>query len=129
MTGAGFNQGGQKKAGFIPEQNTDFVVTVIGEEGGLIGCLLLLGAYGFFFYRIFLVMLHTSDPFGKMAASGVFAVLAFHTFVNIAMVLQIVPVVGLWLPFMSYGGTAMWLCLASVGLLLGIRRRERPILF
>ena len=129
VTGAGFNQGGQKKAGYIPEQNTDFVVTVIGEEGGLVGCLLLLGVYGFFFYRIFLVMLGTSDPFGKMAAGGVFAVLAFHTFVNMAMVLQIVPVVGLWLPFMSYGGTAMWLCLASVGLLLGIRRRERPILF
>ena len=129
VTGAGFNQGGQKKAGFIPEQNTDFVVTVIGEEGGLVGCLLLLGAYGFFFYRIFLVMLHTSDPFGKMAAAGVFAVLAFHTFTNMAMVMQLVPVVGLWLPFMSYGGTAMWLCLASVGLLLGIRRRERSSLF
>ena len=129
LTGTGFNQGGQKKAGYIPEQNTDFVVTVLGEEGGLIGCLLLLATYAFFFYRIFLVMLVTADPFGKMAAGGVFAVLAFHTFVNIAMVLQLVPVVGLWLPFMSYGGTAMWLCLASVGLLLGIRRRERPILF
>lgn len=129
VTGAGFNQGGQKKGGFIPEQHNDFVLTILGEEGGLVGCLLLLGAYGFFFYRIFLVMLHTSDPFGKMAAGGVFAVLAFHTFVNMAMVLQIVPVVGLWLPFMSYGGTAMWLCMAAVGLLLGIRRRERPILF
>ncbi|RYG27221.1 rod shape-determining protein RodA [bacterium] len=129
VTGTGFNQGAQKKGGFIPEQHNDFVLTVLGEEGGLVGCLLLLGAYGFFFYRIFLVMLHTTDPFGKMAAGGVFAVLAFHTFVNMAMVLQIVPVVGLWLPFMSYGGTAMWLCLACVGLLLGIRRRERPILF
>ena len=58
-------------------------------------------------------MLHTSDPFGKMAAGGVFAVLAFHTFVNLAMVMQLMPVVGLWLPFMSQGGTAMWLCLAS----------------
>ena len=129
LTGAGFGQGAQKRAGYIPEQQNDFVFTVLGEEGGLIGCLLLLMAYAFFFYRIFLVMLHTSDPFGKMAAGGVFAVLAFHTFVNMAMVLQIVPVVGLWLPFMSAGGTAMWLCLACVGLLLGIRRRERPILF
>ena len=129
VTGTGFGLGGQKRAGYIPEQHNDFVVTVLGEEGGLMGCLLLLGAYAFFFYRIFLVMLHTSDPYGKMAAGGVFAILAFHTFVNLAMVLQIVPVVGLWLPFMSYGGTAMWLCLASIGLLLGIRRREKPILF
>ncbi len=129
VTGAGFDQGGQKKAGFIPEQHNDFVVTVIGEEGGLVGCLLLLGAYAFFFYRIFLVMLHTSDPFGRMAAGGVFAIMAFHTFVNMAMVLQLVPVVGLWLPFLSYGGTAMWLCLASVGLLLGIGRRERASQF
>lgn len=129
LLGEGFGQGEQKQRGFIPEQHNDFIVTVIGEEGGLVGCLLLLTAYGFFFFRIFLVMLHTSDPFGKMAAGGIFAILAFHTFVNIAMVLQIVPVVGLWLPFMSYGGTAMWLCLACVGLLLGIRRRERPILF
>lgn len=129
VTGAGFGQGAQKRAGYIPEQHNDFVLTVLGEEGGLIGCLLLLAAYAAFYYRIFLVMLHTSDPFGKMAAGGVFAVLAFHTFVNMAMVLQIVPVVGLWLPFMSAGGTAMWLCMGCVGLLLGIRRRERPILF
>lgn len=129
VSGTGFGQGGQKRAGYIPEQHNDFVLTILGEEGGLIGCLLLLGAYSFFFYRIFLVMLHTSDLFGKMAAGGVFAVLAFHTFVNMAMVLQIVPVVGLWLPFMSSGGTAIWLCLASVGLLIGVRRRERPILF
>lgn len=129
VAGTGFGQGSQKRAGYIPEQHNDFVITVLGEEGGLIGCLLLLGAYAFFFFRIFLVMLHTSDPFGKMAAGGVFAILAFHTFVNMAMVMQIIPVVGLWLPFMSYGGTAMWLCLSCVGLLLGIRRRERPILF
>ena len=129
VTGAGFGQGARKRAGYIPEQQNDFVVTVLGEEGGLMGCLLLLMAYAFFFYRIFLTMLHTSDPFGKMVAGGVFAVLAFHTFVNIAMVLQIVPVVGLWLPFMSAGGTAMWLCLSCVGLLLGIRRRERPVLY
>lgn len=129
LTGTGFGQGGQKRAGYIPEQHNDFVITILGEEGGLIGCLLLLMAYAFFFYRIFLTMLYTGDPFGKMAAGGVFAALAFHTFVNMAMVLQIVPVVGLWLPFMSYGGTAMWLCLSCVGLLLGIRRRERPALF
>ncbi len=129
FTGSGFLRGEQKQAGFIPEQHNDFIVTVIGEEGGLVGCTLLLATYGFFFYRIFLIMLNATEPYCKMAAAGVFAVLAFHTFVNIAMVLQLLPVVGLWLPFLSYGGTAIWLCMACVGLLLSIRRRQRPLLF
>jgi rod shape determining protein RodA len=129
VTGVGFLHGEQKAGKFIPEQVNDFIVTVVGEEGGLVGCTLLLIAYGFFFYRIFLVMLHATSPFYKMAAAGVFVVLGFHTFVNMAMVLHIVPVVGLWLPFMSAGGTALWLCMACVGLLLAIRRKERPLLF
>lgn len=129
LLGTGFLRGEQKQAGFIPEQHNDFIVTVIGEEGGLVGCTILLAAYGFFFYRVFLIMLNATDPYFKMVAAGIFAILGFHTFVNIAMVLQLLPVVGLWLPFMSYGGTAIWLCMASVGLLLGIRRRQRPLLF
>ena len=129
VTGTGFLRGEQKQAGFIPEQHNDFIVTVIGEEGGLVGCALLLATYGFFFYRIFLIMLNATEPYHKMLAAGVFAVLGFHTFVNIAMVLQILPVVGLWLPFLSYGGTAVWLCMACVGLLLSVRRQQRPLLF
>jgi rod shape determining protein RodA len=128
-TGVGFLHGEQKAGKFIPEQVNDFIVTVIGEEGGLVGCTLLLITYGFFFYRIFLVMLNATNPFYRMVASGIFVVLGFHTFVNIAMVLHIVPVVGLWLPFMSAGGTALWLCMACVGMLLAIRRKERPLLF
>jgi rod shape determining protein RodA len=128
-TGAGYLRGEQKQAGFIPEQHTDFIVTVIGEEGGLVGCALLLATYGLFFYRVFLIMLNATEPYYKMLGAGVFAVLGFHTFVNIAMVLQILPVVGLWLPFMSYGGTAIWLCMACVGLLLSVRRQQRPLLF
>jgi rod shape determining protein RodA len=129
VTGTGYLRGEQKQAGFIPEQHNDFIITVMGEEGGLVGCSLLLAAYGVFFYRVFLVMLNATEPLHKMMAAGVFAVLGFHTFVNIAMVLQLLPVVGLWLPFLSYGGTAVWLCMASVGLLLSIRRRQRPLLF
>lgn len=127
--GTGYLHGKQKEGQFIPEQRNDFVFTVVGEEGGLIGCTLVLMAYGFFFYRIFLVMLNATQPYYKMIAGGIFAVLGFHTFVNIAMVLQLLPVVGLWLPFLSSGGTAIWLCMACVGLLLNIRRREKPLLF
>jgi rod shape determining protein RodA len=129
VSGAGFGNGQQKAGHFIPEQHNDFIFTVVGEEGGLIGCTLVLAAFGFFFFRVFLIMHLATDPFYRMIAAGIFAILGFHTFVNIAMVLQIVPVVGLWLPFLSYGGTALWLCMACVGLLLNIRRREKPLLF
>lgn len=121
---------GERKAGhFIPEQHDDFIFTVMGEEGGLVGCTLVLAAYGFFFYRLWLVMFQATDPYYKMIVGGLFAALSFHMFVNIAMVLHMLPVVGLWLPFLSYGGTAMWMCMSSVGLALNIRRRERPLLF
>jgi cell division protein FtsW (lipid II flippase) len=127
LSGSGFLRGEQK--GYVPEQQNDFIFTVIGEEGGLIGCTLVLLSYAFFFYRIWLTMVQSVDPNTKMIAGGIFAILGFHTFVNIAMVLQMLPVVGLWLPFLSYGGTAMWLCMACVGLMVGVQRREKPILF
>ncbi len=129
VSGTGYLKGEQKMGHFIPEQNDDFIFTVIGEEGGLIGCTLVLAAYGFFFYRLWLVMFFASDPYYKMIVGGLFASLGFHMFVNIAMVLHIVPVVGLWLPFLSYGGSAMWMCMSAVALALNIRARERPILF
>jgi len=129
VTGTGYLKGEQKTGHFIPEQHNDFVFTIIGEEGGLVGCTLVLAAFGFFFYRIWLIMFRATEPYYKMLAAGVFAALFFHMFVNMSMVLQLVPVVGLWLPFLSYGGTALWLCMACVGLMIGVRRRERPILF
>ena len=100
-----------------------------GEEGGLVGCTLVLAIFGFFFYRAWLVMVEASEPYYKMLVAGIIGLIGFHTVVNLAMILQLAPVVGLWLPFLSYGGTAMWLCMACVGLLLNIRRQERPVLF
>ncbi|AIE86428.1 FtsW/RodA/SpoVE family cell cycle protein [Fimbriimonas ginsengisoli] len=129
VVGTGYLKGEQKAGHFIPEQHNDFVFTIVGEEGGLVGCTMVLAAFGFFFYRIWVVMFNAVEPFYKMIAAGIFAALFFHTFVNIAMVLHIVPVVGLWLPFLSYGGTALWLCMACVGLMLNVRRREKPLLF
>lgn len=129
VMGEGFLRGEQKQAGFIPEQHNDFVFTIVGEEGGLIGCSIVLAAFAFFFYRIWLIMLRATEPYYRMLAAGVFGMLAFHMVVNICMVLQILPVVGLWLPFLSYGGTAIWLCMAAVGLMLNVRSREKPLLF
>ncbi len=129
LVGTGFLKGEQKKLNMIPMQNTDFVITIIGEEGGLVGATLVLITFGFFFYRIWLIYLFATEPYYRMISIGILSMLAFHTIVNLAMVLQLLPVVGLWLPFLSYGGTAMWLCLASVGLLLNVRSKEKPVLF
>lgn len=125
VTGTGFLKGRQS----LPEQQNDFIFTVIGEEFGLVGSFVVLAAFGFFFYRIWLVMLQASDPFYRMIAAGILGILVFHVVVNLGMVVQLLPVVGLWLPFMSSGGTALWLCMSCVGLLLKIRSKERPILF
>jgi rod shape determining protein RodA len=129
ISGQGYLKGEHKGTGFVPEQQTDYISTVIGEEGGLIGCTLLLGAFAFFLYRVWLVMFQAVDPFMKLAAAGILSYLAFHTVANLGMNLELLPVVGLWLPFMSFGGTALWLCMASVALVLNIRGREPSGMF
>ncbi|MBS1723264.1 MAG: rod shape-determining protein RodA [Armatimonadetes bacterium] len=121
VTGVGYLKGGQKAARYIPEQQNDFIFTVVGEEGGLIGGSLVLLAFGFFFYRLWLVGYQATEPFGQMMSGGVLAILGFHTIVNLGMNVGILPVAGLWLPFVSYGGTALWMCMACVGLLTGVK--------
>lgn len=120
--GEGFGRGTQKKNGFVPEQHNDFVFTVVGEEGGFVGSLLILGLFGALFSRFHRTATNAGDPFGRSLVTGLFAVLAFHTVANLGMVTGLLPVVGLWLPFLSYGGTAMWLAMACVGATIAVRR-------
>ncbi len=116
-TGSGFFRGDQKAAGVIPEQHNDFIFSVIGEEGGFFGSVLVLAIFGVFFYFVWRRVYESQTIMGRVIAASLFAVLAFHTVVNLAMVLGLGPVVGLWLPFVSYGGTALWMCMGAVGLL------------
>lgn len=129
LMGEGFLKGEQKRGGYIPDQHTDFIFTVIGEEGGLVGCAILLGAYALLFYRIWIVLFMAREPPIRMMAAGVLGLLGFHTVANLGMNLQLLPVVGLWLPFLSYGGTALWLCMACVGLVLNLGANEKIQLF
>lgn len=122
--GSGFLNGEQKSGGFIPEQDTDFIFTVVGEEGGFIGCLLVLATFGFFLVRIWVNLMQAENSYHRMIVGGVYGVLAFHIVVNLGSILQLLPVVGLWLPFMSAGGTALWLSMACVGLVANVRGRE-----
>ena len=119
--GSGYLKGTMKAAGSVPEQQTDFVFSVIGEEGGMFGVILMLSAFGFFFYRCWLASFRASEPFQMFAAAGILAALAFHFAANIGMNLMVLPVVGLWLPFVSYGGTALWFCMASLGFFAGCK--------
>ncbi|MDI9638942.1 FtsW/RodA/SpoVE family cell cycle protein [Kamptonema cortianum] len=116
-TGVGFFQGNQKEARAIPDQRTDFIFSVIGEEGGLVGSTIVLGLFALFFYRIWIRIYESTSLMSRVLGASLFAILGFHMMVNLAMVLQIGPVVGLWLPFISYGGTALWMCMAAVGLI------------
>jgi len=119
--GKGYLKGEQKKLQFIPEQESDFVFTVVGEEGGLIGGVIVLSLFALLLFRAWLIVHISTDPFLRMVAAGILAILTFHLVANLGMVLQLLPVVGLWLPLMSYGGTAIWLCMACVALLLNVR--------
>ncbi|MBL8086787.1 MAG: rod shape-determining protein RodA [Chthonomonas sp.] len=127
VMGQGFLKGEIKR--YVPEQQNDFIFSVVGEEGGLVVCGMVLFAYAVLFSRIWLILIRTGDLFGRLCAAGVLAVLSFHTLINLAMNLQLAPVVGLWLPFMSYGGTAMWLCLGCVGLAQNVYRQDAESVF
>ncbi len=124
LTGKGWRKGELTASNYVPEAQNDFIITVLGEEGGLIGCSLLLLVYGLFFFRMWLIMIRSEEHFHKGLLGGILMIFAFHTIVNLCMVMRLLPVVGLWLPFMSSGGTALWLCLACVGLVLNIKARE-----
>jgi rod shape determining protein RodA len=119
--GSGYAQGEWTQAGRVPEQQNDFVFSVVGEEGGLFGAGILFLAFLFFFFRIWSVGSNSQSYFGRVMVGGLFGILAFHTIVNLGMNLGLSPVVGLWLPFISAGGSALWMCLASVGLISSAR--------
>jgi rod shape determining protein RodA len=125
--GKGYLKGEQKSA--VPMQWNDFIFSVIGEEGGLTVCLLVLASFGLLYFRMWLALVYSSDYWGKLVVAGILTFMAFHTFVNIGMTMGMLPVVGLWLPFMSFGGTAMWLCLSAVALVQNVYRQEEDSMF
>ncbi len=129
IDGQGFLSGTQKEGRFVPEQHTDFIFTVIAEEFGLLGSSSVLGLFTVFFISLWRIILRAEQNYHKLIAIGCFGIVFFHLTVNMAMNLNIAPVVGLWLPFISFGGTAIWLCLSIVGTLLQIDHQEKGTLF
>jgi rod shape determining protein RodA len=127
LTGKGLFQGTQTNGRFIPEQQTDFVFTVAGEELGLAGAGGVILALGVVLWRGLRIASNAADTFGRLVAAGVVSWFAFQSFVNIGMTLGIMPVTGLPLPFVSYGGSAMFANLLAVGLLMNVHRGARDL--
>ena len=124
LFGQGLFQGSQTRSGFVPEQHTDFIFTVVGEELGLVGAGLLIVLIGLVIWRALVIASQTDDTFGRIAAAGIACWFGFQAFQNIGMCLGIMPVTGVPLPFVSYGGSSMFASLLAVGLLQNIHLRS-----
>jgi rod shape determining protein RodA len=126
LTGEGLFHGSQTTGQFVPEQQTDFVFTVAGEELGFVGAGLILVLLGVILWRACRIARETTELYGTIVAAGIIAWFAFQAFENVGMTLGIMPVAGLPLPFVSYGGSSMFAVWVAVGLLQSIRV-QRPM--
>ncbi len=125
LFGKGLFEGPQTNGRFVPEQQTDFIFTVAGEELGFVGCSLILALYFLLFVRAFSICRRSSDLFGRLVCIGVIAWFAFQTFENIGMTMGLMPMTGVPLPFLSYGGSSMFANLIGIGLLQNVHSRSR----
>ena len=122
--GQGLFHGSQTRAGFVPEQHTDFIFTVAGEELGLVGSAVLIALLAVVVWRALRIAMRADDLFGRVAAAGIACWIGFQAFQNIGMCLGIMPVTGVPLPLVSYGGSSMFAGLMALGLLQNIHLRS-----
>jgi rod shape determining protein RodA len=124
LAGKGFMQGTQTQLRFLPEQHTDFAFSVFAEEWGFLGCLLVLLLFLSLVLWGLQVASRCNDRFGALLAVGVSAMFCWHIIINMGMVIGLFPVVGVPLPFFSYGGTSLLTSMVGAGLLLNISMRR-----
>lgn len=108
LWGKGYLQGTQTKYNFVPEQSTDFIFCTVGEEWGFAGCFVVIGLYLFLLIRIVNIAERQRSSFSRIYGYGVASILFFHIFINIGMTIGLIPVIGIPLPFLSYGGSSLW---------------------
>ena len=128
LWGQGLFDGSQTQSGFVPEQHTDFIFTAIGEELGLAGAGLVIALIAVVIWRALSIAHHTDDMFGRVAAAGIACWFGFQAFQNIGMCLGIMPVTGVPLPFVSYGGSSIFAGMLAVGLLQNVHLRSSTAL-
>ena len=131
MTGRGLGFGSQSQLKFIPESQTDFIFSIIGEELGFVGAVLVVGFFSFLFYRLYKIALLSPDNFGMFLSVLVAILIFIHVFINIGMGIGLLPVTGISLPFVSYGGSFLVVMLSLIGITMNvyksglISRKER----
>ncbi len=124
VTGKGYLRGTQTNLQYVPEQRTDFIFTVVGEETGFAGGALLLILLSLLAWRAMRIAAMASDPLGALIAAGVVSMVVFQTFVNVGMTIGIMPITGIPLPFVSYGGSSLMANFLAIGLLENIHMRR-----
>lgn len=127
--GKGLFGGSQTQLNFLPARHTDFIFSVIGEEFGFVGGLLVLFLFGVVFWRGGRILLAAKDRAGSLLVAGVLSYLFIHVLINVGMTLSVMPVTGLPLPLISYGGTSVMVTLINIGLILNVGLRRRKIQF
>jgi rod shape determining protein RodA len=129
MFGQGLFKGKQTQLNFVPDQETDFIFTAIGEELGFVGCVVVLGLYGLLLWRTFRIAGEAKDDVGRLIAAGIGGLFAIHVVVNVGMTIGLMPVKGMPLPFLSYGGSNLVTNMLCVGLLENVYMRRHKIVF
>ena len=124
LLGTGWLHGPLVTASFVPNQQTDFIVSVAGEELGFVGCAVIIVLLGIVIFRALRIASQADDQFGLLAASGIALWFGLQSFINIGMTIGIMPVTGLPLPFVSYGGSAMFADMIAIGVLQSVHRRH-----
>jgi rod shape determining protein RodA len=124
LFGQGYLHGRQTTLDYVPEQHTDFIFTVAGEEFGFLGSVFVLTLYALLLWRAIRIAFLSKDAFGTYLATGVTVMFAIQMFVNIGMVIGIMPITGIPLPFLSYGGSSMLTSCIGVGILLNVHMRR-----
>ncbi|OIJ09256.1 rod shape-determining protein RodA [Anaerobacillus arseniciselenatis] len=129
LYGKGFADGVLSKSGAVPEIHTDFIFTVIGEEFGFLGATILIVIYFLLFYRMIIIAFSCNNIYGSYLVAGVIGLLVFQIFQNIGMTIGLMPITGLALPFISYGGSALLTNMIAIGLVLNVNIRTRHYMF
>jgi rod shape determining protein RodA len=124
ILGKGFMEGTQTQGAYIPEQSTDFVFSIIGEEFGFVGGIVVLLLYGFLLVRLVQLGTRVKHPIASMMAAGAAGVFLIHLFVNLGMVTGLLPVIGIPLPFISYGGSALLANSIMIGVVMALHMRR-----
>ena len=124
VTGQGLGRGAQTQGSFVPAQQTDFIFSVAGEELGLVGAGGIIVLFGIVFWRAYRIALHADELFGRLVGTGVLCWFAFHVVENIGMCLGLMPITGIPLPFVSYGGSSMFADMLAIGLLQNVHMKR-----